>query len=110
MSLGVLAQSITPAVRRGEAQTLQITGTFSTTPAAWTVELYMRLLPTDDWLIFDTGITVSVTGAYVAVWTVPMSADDTLSLSPSLNDYEFWRVDVGYETVLSSGTQLVLST
>jgi hypothetical protein len=111
MSLGVLAQTIVPQVVAGlEAEPLVFSGTFTTDPTAWAVRLQIRLAPQDEWNVFTSGITVSVTGSgpYTAAWTVPLSADDTGLLSPGLNTFLFRRVDAGYETVLTSATQLVL--
>lgn len=103
----VLQQTITPPVRRGEAASVVISGTFATTPAAWTTELRMKLYPQDEWLVFND-ISVSVTGSYDAAWTVALSSSDSESLTAGTNTFEFWRTDSGYEECISAGTWLVL--
>jgi len=107
--LGVLAQSIEMPIRRGEAATLTFTGTFASTPAAWEVELWIRLHPAADWTVIDDIDAPTVTGSYTAVWSVPLTADDTAGLDAGLNEFQLRRVDAGDETALSAGTLLVLN-
>lgn len=108
----VTQQTASPEIRAGEAVPLTVTGTFTADPSGWAVELRVRLLPSDDWTVFDTGITAEAEEAaadvWAATWTVPLTAADTTGLDPGLNEYEVFRTDAGSETRISAGTVLVI--
>lgn len=111
MPTNVLSQSIEPPLRKGEAGTLSITGSFSVDPTSWATAFWLRLHPTSGWTVISAGVTVAVTGSgpFNTTWTVPITADVSSALDAGLNEFQHRRTDDGNETCLAAGTLLILS-
>ncbi len=107
MSANPLQLSILPPLFIGEAKSLTIVAELTASPAAYTLEFWLRLTPQDTWSKVTSGISVSVTGAYTATFTVPVDVAFTDDLSAGLNTFQIVRTDAG-PWVIASGSILVL--
>jgi hypothetical protein len=86
---------------RGEDVLLTVTMTPTTDITGWTLTFTMKQYFGDAAaLITKSG---SITSAVGGIFTITINSADTATLDPGSYQYDIWRTNTGYATVLTQG-------
>lgn len=103
------ANSQTITLTRGEAINIVLTGTFTSSPAAWALTFTVAPNRGGTAALTVSSPAITVTGSNPYVATIPLTRANTSLLTLDEYDWDLFRTDAGSECPKAGGTLQVLT-